>query len=51
MVKTLETTTFKSRKTELSEQCYGGAGRPRQGYPPHFDEYAVEVAAGKRPKG
>jgi fatty-acyl-CoA synthase len=60
VVKTLEhTTTFKSRKVELRKQAYGPdvqdplyvlAGRD-EGYVPYYDEYAEEVAAGKRPQG
>lgn len=52
-----QTTTFKSRKVELREQAYGPdvqdplyvlAGRD-DGYVPFYDEYADEVAEGKRP--
>ncbi len=54
-----QTTTFKSRKVELRDQAYGPdvqdplyvlAGR-EEGYVPSSDEYPVEVAAGKRPRG
>jgi fatty-acyl-CoA synthase len=60
VVESLEhTTTFKSRKVELREQAYGSdvsdplyvlAGRD-EGYVPYYDEYAQEVAGGKRPQG
>jgi fatty-acyl-CoA synthase len=60
VVKALEhTTTFKSRKLGLRGQAYGRdvqdplyvlAGRD-EGYVPYYDEYAEEVAAGKRPQG
>jgi fatty-acyl-CoA synthase len=52
-----QTTTFKSRKVELRDQAYGSdvedplyvlAGRD-EGYVPFYDEYAGEVAEGKRP--
>jgi fatty-acyl-CoA synthase len=51
------TTTFKSRKVDLREQGYGAevedplyvlAGRD-EGYVPFYDEYAEDVANGKRP--
>jgi len=58
IVKSLETTTtFKSRKVDLRNEAYGSqvsdplyvlAG-PGEGYVPFYDEYPVEVAAGRRP--
>ncbi|WP_077088356.1 long-chain-acyl-CoA synthetase FadD6 [Mycobacterium rhizamassiliense] len=60
VVESLEhTTTFKSRKVELRDQAYGSdvadplyvlAGRD-EGYVPYYDEYAQEIAGGKRPQG
>ena len=53
------TTTFKSRKVDLREQAYGPdvedplyvlAGRD-EGYVPFYDDYADDVANGKRPQG
>jgi fatty-acyl-CoA synthase len=60
LVESMEhTTTFKSRKVDLREQAYGSsiedpvyvlAGRD-EGYVPFYDDYAEEVAGGKRPQG
>src|ERR1700744_3634990 len=53
------TTTIKSRKVDLREQAYGPdvedplyvlAGRD-EGYVPFYDDYADDVANGKRPQG
>ena len=60
VVESLEhTSTFKSRKVDLREQAYGPdvedplyvlAGRD-EGYVEYYEEYADEVADGKRPRG
>jgi fatty-acyl-CoA synthase len=59
LVESMEhTTTFKSRKVDLRDQAYGPgvedplyvlAGRD-EGYVPFYDDYAEEVAAGRRPQ-
>ncbi len=60
LVESMEhTTTFKSRKVDLRDQAYDSsiedpvyvlAGRD-EGYVPFYDDYAEEVAGGKRPQG